>query len=403
MKYDVIVVGAGPAGATAAKFLAEKDVNVLLVDKSVFPRDKPCGGALSIRTIKRFPYISDDLISSYCFGGSVYSSSLKNRVVVQNEDPIAAFVVRKDFDYGLVKIAIKSGVNFRDGVSATDLKILNDKVVLLLDTEESVESQLVIGADGVWSVVAKKSGLGNHYPNIGRCLYQEIRLPNDVLDEYFTKKKNFQLFLKFMGIDGFGWIAPKNGCVNIGMGEMQGSSSQQQNKYPLKELYSEFIHVLVERKMIPPTITSQTLQGGALPLQPFKKTFADRVLLCGDAAGQMNPLTGDGIHYAMSAGKLAADVCDTALKTGITNASFLSKYQKMWKDDFGGEIKIFERVLNMLLKGNRDEKYIRLLSREPQIFSMLFAIGNTQERIQDYQWSIARRFVSIYIRDLLGI
>jgi hypothetical protein len=57
----------------------------------------------------------------------------------------------------------------------------------------------------------------------------------------------------------------------------------------------------------------------------------------------------------------------------------------------------------MLLKGNRDEKYIRILSRDPQIFGMLFTIGNTQGRIQDYQWSIARRFVSLYVRDLLGI
>lgn len=403
MNYDVIVVGAGPAGATAAKFLAEKGVSVLLVDKSKFPRDKPCGGAMSIRTLKRFPYISEDLVSSYSFGGSVYSSSLKNRVVVQNDDPIAAFVVRKDFDHGLVRLAVKSGAKLQDGASATDLKILNNKAVLLLDTGESVESQLVIGADGVWSVVAKKSGLGQHYPNIGRCLYQEVTLTNDVLDEYFTKRKNFQLFLKFMGIDGFGWIAPKDGCVNIGMGEMQGSSPQQQNKRPLKELYSEFIHALVERKLIPPTITSQTLQGGALPLQPFKKTFTDRVVLCGDAAGQMNPLTGDGIHYAMSAGMFAADVCGMALKARTTNASFLSKYQRLWKNDFGGEIKIFGRVLNMLLKGNRDEKYIRILSRDPQIFGMLFTIGNTQGRIQDYQWSIARRFVSLYVRDLLGI
>jgi geranylgeranyl reductase family protein len=402
MNYDIVVVGAGPAGATAAKFLAEKDAKVLLIDKHTFPRDKPCGGLITIRTLKRFPYISEEFISSYSFGGSLYSSSLRNRIQVQYNDPIAAFVVRKDFDYNLIKLALESGAIFRDGVSATNIQILNDKAAVTLETGESVESQLVIGADGVWSVIAKKSGLGQHYLHIGRCLYQEIPLTNDLLDEYFTEKKKFQLFIKFMGINGFGWIAPKNGCINIGIGEMQPSSSHQQIQPPLKEVYHDFIRVLKEQKLIPPTITSETFQGGALPLRPLEKTFADRVVLCGDAAGQMNPLTGDGIHYAMSSGMFAANVCAKAVEAGSTNASFLSKYQTLWKNDFGREIKIFNRVLKMLLKGNRNEKYIRLLSRDPQIFTMLFTIADTQGRIQDYQWKIARRFISLYIKDLLG-
>jgi flavin-dependent dehydrogenase len=169
----------------------------------------------------------------------------------------------------------------------------------------------------------------------------------------------------------------------------------------LKEVYHEFIRVLKERRLIPPVITSEIFQGGALPLRPLKKTFSDRVVLCGDAAGQMNPLTGDGIHYAMSSGMFAADVCAQAVEIGSTNASFLSKYQTLWKNDFGGEIKIFHRVLKMLLKGNHDEKYIRLLSRDPRIFTMLFTIADTQGRVQDYQWKIARRFVPLYMKDLL--
>jgi geranylgeranyl reductase family protein len=403
MNCDVVVVGAGPAGATAAKFLAEKGSKVLLLDKSSFPRDKPCGGVLSIRTLKRFPYISKDLISAYSFDCSISSSSMRNHFQVQMDDPISAFVVRKDFDDGLVKLAIASGALFQDGVSATDLQILNDKVLLSLNTGESVESQLVIGADGVWSMVAKKSGLGHHYPHIGRCLFQEVPMAGDLLDQYFTEKKKASLFVKFMGVDGFGWVVPKKNCLNIGIGEIQPSASQQQNKHPLKEVYQEYIRILKERKVIPPTITPETIAGGALPIRPFEKTFADRVLLCGDAAGQMNPLTGDGIHYAMSAGMFAAEVCGMALNAGTTNASVLSKYQRLWKNDFGEEIKIFGRVLNMLLKGNRDEKYIRLLSRDPQIFGMLFIMANTGGKIQEYKWKVIKRFIPLYMKDLLGL
>jgi geranylgeranyl reductase family protein len=401
-KYDVVVVGAGPAGSTAAKFLAEKGAKVLLIDKSRFPRDKPCGGVLSVRTLKRFSYISDDLIASYSFGGNIHSSSLKHHILIKKDQSIAAFVVRKDFDYGLVKLAIESGATFRDSVSATDIQILKDKDILRFHNGESVESQLVIGADGVWSIVAKNVGLGSHYPHIGRCLFQEVPLADYLIDEYFTEKKNFQMFLKFMGVEGFGWVIPKKDCVNIGIGEIQPSRSQQQMKYPLKEVYHEFIRVLKERKLIPPMITSGTIKGGVLPLQLLKRTFADRVVLCGDAAGQMNPLTGDGIHYAMSAGKFAADVCNIALEVGNTNAYFLSKYETLWKNDFGGEIRLFKYVLKMLLKGNHHEKYIRLLSRDQKIVDMLLTMANTDGRIQDYQWRVAKRFVSLYIRDFLG-
>ena len=403
MNYDVVVVGAGPAGATAAKFLAENGCKVLLLDKSSFPRNKPCGGVLSVRTLKRFPYISEDLISAYSFDCSISSSSLRNHFQVQMDDPISAFVVRKDFDDGLVKLAVASGAVFRDGVSATDLQILNDKVLLSLDTGESIESKLVIGADGVWSMVAKKSGLGQHYPHIGRCLFQEVPMTSDLLDKYFTEKKKAQLFVKFMGVDGFGWVVPKKNCVNIGIGEIQPSASQQRNKHPLKEVYQEYISVLKKRNVIPPTITPGTIQGGVLPIRPFEKTFTDRVLLCGDAAGQMNPLTGDGIHYAMSAGMFAADVCVKALDGGTTGASFLSKYQRVWKKDFGGEIKIFQRVLNMLLKEGRDETYIRILSKDPMIFGMLFTMASTQGRIQDYQWKILRRFIPLYLKNFFRI
>ena len=105
MKYEVVVVGAGPAGSTAAKFLSEKGVKVLLVDKSKFPRDKPCGGGLPARVLKRFEYIKD-LIDSYSYGSYAYSPSLKFKMEFQQNDPFVAMILRNKFDYGLVKLAL---------------------------------------------------------------------------------------------------------------------------------------------------------------------------------------------------------------------------------------------------------------------------------------------------------
>jgi geranylgeranyl reductase family protein len=400
--YDVVIVGAGPAGATAAKFLSEKGAKVLLLDKNRFPRDKPCGGILSVRTLKRFPYISEELISSYSFGGRIYSSSQNHHFEVQLEQPVAALVVRKDFDHGLVQLAVKSGTLFRDGVCATDIQLRKEKATVMLDNGESVEAKLVIGADGVWSTIAKKSGLGQHYPHVGRCLFEEIPYAPEVLDEHFTKKRTFQMYLKFLGVDGFGWVAPKKDCVNVGIGEIQPTGSRRTTR-PLQKVYQEYLHFLEERKLIPPMTSRGKTQGGFLPLHPLDKTFADRVLLCGDAAGQMNPLTGDGIHYAMSSGMFAANICTMALKAGRTDATFLSKYQALWKQDFGAEIRPLSLVLKQLLKKDRDERYIRLLSKDPQFVEYLISKLSSDERLKDYQWKALRRFIPLYLKDFFGL
>ncbi len=402
MNYDVVVVGAGPAGATAAKFLAEQNINVLLLDKSRFPREKPCGGMISIRTLKRFPYIPKNLIASYSFGGGIHSSSLGSQVLVRHDEPVAAFVVRKDFDHGLVSCAKESGSAFLDGVAVTDIHRQKENISVILSDGTTVTSKLVIGADGVWSVVARKVGLGHHYPRIGRCLFQELPVDSDKLNEYFSEKKQFQLYVKFLGVDGFGWVIPKKDCVNIGIGEIQPTSSQQRSKPPLHEVYRRYLRFLIEEKRVPPVGTDGKLQGGSLPLTPLEITYGDRVLLCGDAAGQMNPLTGDGIHYAMSSGKYAAEVCALALHAGTTDASFLSQYQTMWKHDFGKEIRLFGRVLKLVLKKDHDEKYIRLLAKDPQIIKMMLTMANTQGRIEEYQWRILRRFIPLYMKDLVG-
>src|SRR4030042_6990160 len=128
MNYDVAIVGAGPAGSTAAKFLAEKGLKIALIDKDKFPRDKPCAGGLPSRVLKRFPYINEkDLMESYSYGGYALSPSLKYKVMVQKKDPVVEMVLRKKFDMGLVGLAVEKGVKLIDGKSVEDIKILEDK------------------------------------------------------------------------------------------------------------------------------------------------------------------------------------------------------------------------------------------------------------------------------------
>lgn len=149
MKRDVVVVGAGPAGSTVAKFLAEKGFQVVLVDKHKFPRDKPCGGSVPMGTFKRFPYLNNyDLIDAHSYGGFIHSPSLKHQIELHSEKPVVAMVSRETFDHGLALIAVDHGAQFLDGKHVKDVFISSDKAVVTLDDQTTISSEVVIG--GRW-------------------------------------------------------------------------------------------------------------------------------------------------------------------------------------------------------------------------------------------------------------
>ena len=196
MNYDVVVVGSGPAGSTTAKFLSEKGVKVLLVDKDKFPRDKPCAGGLPFRVLNRFKYVKDnDLVENYTYGGVAYSSSLKYKAMIKKQEPFGAMVLREKFDYGLVKLAVDSGAKFVDGKTVEDIKISKEKARVLFDDDTEVDSKIVVGADGIWSTVAKKTNLATITGNTGMCVFEEYKLDENILSLIIVIWNNWEFIL----------------------------------------------------------------------------------------------------------------------------------------------------------------------------------------------------------------
>jgi geranylgeranyl reductase family protein len=393
--YDVVIVGGGPAGSTAAKFLAERKRTVLLIDKAKFPREKPCGGGLTAKVLTEFPYVKhNDLIESYTYGGYVYAKDMSNRVEIKKDTPVMATVLRKTFDAGLVKLAVDQGCTLLEGRKVVDITFSKDHVKTTVDTGECIESKVVIGADGIWSITRKKAGLDPIKNTFAVSLFNEYKMDEQLIDQYFSSKRYGHLHLKLEGLSGYGWVFSKKNHINIGVGEMKPYHAT--NHTQLTPIFQEYIQRLKEERIIPEELSAGNVKGGALPTRPVPKTYGDKVLLCGDAAGLINPITGEGIHYAMYSGRIAAKIIDAALHEKNTSNRFLSKYEHQWKHAFGKDIALFQQATKQWDK--TDFKYFDLLKQDEQLKEVLLEIMMGNASAQEYKYKILKRILYVKVK-----
>jgi len=402
MKYDVIIVGAGPAGSTTAKFLAEKGFKTLLLDKEKFPREKPCGGGLPIRVLQRFPYVvTDKIIEAYSSSGTVFSPSLQHQIEISKDTPLIAMTLRKKFDFELVKFASEAGTVFQEATPVSSVQITNDTAQVTVDKATKIDSEIIVGADGVNSTLARNMGLRVSGTEKGVCVLQEFEVEEKIMDEYFKKSRHCYIHSRFKTVAGYGWVFPKKEHLNIGFGIIQMKKNQQQ-KLNLLKCYQDYITLLKEENLIPQHLKETPVKGGALLAHPLEKTYADRFLLVGDAAGFINPLTGEGIYYAMSSGQIAAEIIAEALEKNQTTQEFLSQYQTRWQNDFGKDIDL---ILQVVKRGSMEyaEKVFKIAYKDPVLTDLMMGVITGQFSVQQYKWKIVRRFFYSSLKNRLHL
>jgi geranylgeranyl reductase family protein len=397
MLYDVAIVGAGPAGATAAKFLSEKGIRTLLLEKATFPRDKPCGGGLQMRILQRFKYIEENnLIDSYTYAIQLHSASMKHHLYFQNNEPLQAMVLRKTFDEGLVNLATQSGAILQCGTRAQGITNEKEKMHITLSNGMTVESRLVIGADGIWSAIAKKIGIEQDCKHIGVCVYNEFPVSQKTIHQLYGDERMVHIHLQPHGLAGYGWIFPKKEHVNIGVVEFRQAIDPAREKKNLQRNFAQYLQMLKEQKIIPKNLSSKTTHGGAFPTFQAKRLTADRMFLCGDAGGLVNPMTGEGIYYAMCSGEMAAKTAINALENNKTDAHSLRYYQNQWKQEFHLDFFLLNRISKRW--GKNIEPLIEVVSKDKKFIDMICNIIPSPGGIQKERLRIARRLIFTYCK-----
>lgn len=378
--YDVLVVGAGPAGSMAARVAAENGAKVLLIEKrQEIGTPVRCAEGISKRSLQRFVEIDKKWIASEVVGAKIYSPDLTE--IVLSEDlagnEVGYVLERKIFDRHLARMAAKAGVEVYtktcfEGFERCDGKL---KVKLRkLGEEWKVETKILIGADGVESRVGRIAGIIRTLKlnEIESCAqYLMVGLDVDPSYTYFYLGRE-------IAPGGYAWMFPKGeNSANVGIGVLPSMAER-----PAKLYLDRFIEKFkIKGKIV-------EFVAGAVPVYGEVDTaVSDNVMLVGDAAYHSDPITGGGIANALAAGYYAGRVAAEAVEAKDYSAEFLRKYDELWKNDFGKKLRRNKKIQEKFLKMDDStlNKLAKILSgkniREMSVLAILKEIVKTEPKL----------------------
>jgi len=339
-KYDLIVIGGGPAGSVAAWTAAKGGLKTLLLEKD---RDigipVRCAEGVSLKSISAFIDPSPKFIDNYSNNIRFIAPNGTLLPIYLGKEP-GAILNRKVFDFELARRAAEAGAQIYTRCCATGLERDNGTITVKFEhfaRAYSVKAPLVIGADGVETMVGRWAGLKTMMPliDIETCfqyvLYHKS-IERDFIDFYFGTK---------IAPGGYVWIFPKgDGLANVGLG-INGAKAKDK---PAKAYLDEFIAWRF------PGASIMSSAAGSVPSAKVpKKMVADGVMLVGDAARQANPVSGGGIATGMYAGKFAGETAILAAEKGDFSAKVLEHYTDLWNERLGKEHNRFYRLKNAVI------------------------------------------------------
>jgi geranylgeranyl reductase family protein len=336
--YDVIVVGAGPAGCSAACFIAHKGYEVLLIDKAKFPRDKICGDGFSASSLAVLEKLGalEIVERSNPFRIDKVTVSSPNGTIVSAKPPTVeglrdyGYVIpRKEFDYQFLQFAEGiSKVTLLENIRVEELIYDGLDVCGVRSKNEMFIGKIIIGADGVHSTIAKILSLRNNNPKhrglAMRAYFDNVENLNHEIEIHYEESI----------LPGYAWIFPTGEhTANVGVGVL----TRFADPTGIRDLFYRFLerNNQARIKLTNAQMIENSLRGCPLPIGSFPSERSYRnVLLIGDAASFVDSLTGEGIYYALRSGEYAAEAVDSTISRSNRMERVGAIYERLWKKEF---------------------------------------------------------------------
>lgn len=365
----VLIIGAGPAGSAAAYLLARAGIRATLLERSTFPRDKVCGDGLTPRSLwmlerlglKELPVqrgAAIDRVYLASPGGHELITALPGHIFGGH----AGVVAREVLDEALVRHATTAGATLREGTAVEKVEVADAGVRVQLRGGEVVEGDCVLGCDGAPSVVRKALGAPDfpdeHSAFAMRVYYEGLTLSHP--DAY-------AIFWEQELLPAYGWIFPlPGGRANVGVGMRTDQMRARDEKLPT--LLDRFCEMPRAKKELAGGRRVGRAKGHSLPMGAYVSPIAfSRALLLGDAAGFINPLTGEGIEFALESGEIAAEVVQAACTAGDFSLAALKAYETRARARF-------QPVFDL-------NKKMQRFFEAPKLVDRVFKAANRSERV----------------------
>jgi len=354
---DAVVVGGGPCGSLAAWTLAKLGADVAVFEEHrEIGLPSHCAGHVSQKGLKRLGlHLPQKIFENKIYGAVFYSpSGLEFRV--KRSSPVTCVLNRELLDKHLAELAMKAGAQYFTGLRVNSIVSKSGSVagvsVRRKGVKEIVASNIVIDAEGCSSLLLKRVGLQTlDRSMVVNAIQAEVDQVDDMdMVEVYLGRKYAPGF--------FAWIIPKkNGSAKVGLATKAGDPREY-----LRRLMQK--HPVASKRLMKSKITSLSMHPISLG-ETIPKTYANGLLVVGDAASQVKPTTGGGIIFGLLCAKIAGEVAYEAVKNGDFSEKFLSRYQFRWKKSIGFELNVMRQLrkrLNRLSNGQMD-KIIGLCSR----------------------------------------
>lgn len=338
MKYDVLIIGGGPAGSVAGINLLGSGLRVAILDRARFPRLKPCGGGISCRVYDRFSYIEPLLrsVPTNLVRKVIVESPVGNAVLFESDKPLYAMIRRIEFDHALLDSCRRGGIEVKESVTVCTVIVAEDGVRLISTSGEEFFADLVIGADGVNSTVAVKTGLRGPWRPTQVAVDGTEESPTSLLRADMDR---IYVYFGRGGGYGYGYVFPKTSYVNFGVGYLLDYVKRQVPAKPYEQ-HLKLFEELKNRGVISGDSERTNFHFYPLPFAgPLPRISAHRILLAGDAAGFVNGFTAEGIYYAMVSGEHAGKIALAAIRARDTSAKALRRYDEACEMEVGHELR----------------------------------------------------------------